>query len=334
MKSDPLIETVGLKKYFPLRRGWLGSPRGWVRAVDGVSLKIERGRTLGLVGETGSGKSTLGRLILRLLPADGGEVRFEGEDLLKWKGRRLKRIRQRMQIIFQDPYGSLNPRMKVGEIVAEGLKIFHRGGKKEIEERVAELLRRVGLSPAARDLYPHEFSGGQRQRIGIARAIALNPSFIVCDEPVSSLDVSVQAQVLNLLSDLQKELNLTYLFIAHDLSVVEQVCDRVAVMYRGRVVEEAPGPRLYQNPLHPYTILLLRSLPVPDPAVHSLPSWSAEEERGQAADGGGCSFAARCPRAEEICRRESPELREAAPGHRVACHRVDRRGIAPLEVSY
>lgn len=322
MKSDILIQTVDLKKYFPLRRGWLGGARSWVRAVDGVSLKIERGRTLGLVGETGSGKSTLGRLILRLLPADGGEVRFEGDDIRKWKGRRLKEMRQRMQIIFQDPYGSLNPRMKVGEIVAEGLKIFRRGGKKEIGERVVELLKRVGLSPDARDLYPHEFSGGQRQRIGIARAVALAPSFIVCDEPVSSLDVSIQAQVLNLLSDLQEELNLTYLFIAHDLSVVEHIADRVAVMYRGRVVEEAPASGLYQHPLHPYTALLLSSIPVPDPAVSSLPARSAAAPRREESPFRGCSFQGRCPRAEEICRRETPLLREVSPGYRVACHRV------------
>jgi len=265
--KEILVEIKDLRKSFPVQRGWLFRTVGQVNAVDGVSLAIEKGKTMALVGETGSGKTTLGRLVLRLLPADSGQVRFRGQDILSLPQSRLKRLRRDMQIIFQDPYGSLNPRMKVGDIIGEGLKIFRRGSRREIEERVAFLLETVGLPPAARGLYPHEFSGGQRQRIGIARAVALHPAFIVCDEPVSSLDVSIQAQILNLLADLQEKMGLTYLFIAHDLSVVEHISDRVAVMYRGRVVEEADRDRLYRSPLHPYTRTLIESIPVPDASI-------------------------------------------------------------------
>ena len=255
--NEVLIEARGLKKYFPVRRGVLRRTAGYLKAVDGVSLRIERGKTLGVVGETGSGKTTLGRLLLRLAPADGGEVIFRGRDLFRMGGRELKGVRREMQIIFQDPYGSLNPRMRVGEIVSEGLVNFRVGTRRERAARVRELLETVGLPPESAGLYPHEFSGGQRQRIGIARALALHPSFILCDEPVSSLDVSIQAQILNLLADLQERFSLAYLVIAHDLSVVEHISDRVAVMYRGRIFEEAASRDLYRRPAHPYTRALL-----------------------------------------------------------------------------
>ena len=317
--SGVLIEARDLKKYFPVRRGLWRRTAGYIRAVDGVSLQIERGKTLGVVGETGSGKSTLGRMLLRLLPADGGEVLFNGRDLLKMGGRELKAARRRMQIIFQDPYGSLNPRMRVGEIVSEGLVNFRVGTRREREARTARLLERVGLPPEAAALYPHEFSGGQRQRIGIARALALNPAFILCDEPVSSLDVSIQAQILNLLADLQEEFSLAYLIIAHDLSVVEHISDRVAVMYSGRIVEEASSRDLYREPAHPYTRALLASIPVPDPDAPP-PGAGADREiapEGEPAE--GCRFYPRCPRRRDRCRERPPELAEVAPGHLAAC---------------
>lgn len=314
-----LIEARGLKKYFPVRRGLLRRTAGYLKAVDGVSLRIERGKTLGVVGETGSGKTTLGRLLLRLLEADGGEVIFRGRDLFRMGGRELKLARRQMQIIFQDPYGSLNPRMRVGEIVAEGLVNFRVGTRREREVRVGELLETVGLSPESAALYPHEFSGGQRQRIGIARALALNPSFILCDEPVSSLDVSIQAQILNLLADLQEQFSLAYLIIAHDLSVVEHISDRVAVMYRGRIVEEAFRRDLYRQPAHPYTRALLASIPVPDPAAPPPGPAPAGEGTEEEECSSGCLFYPRCPRRENRCRSAVPALREIAPGHRAAC---------------
>ncbi len=317
--SDILIEARDLKKYFPVKRGVLRRTVGHIKAVDGVSLRVERGKTLGVVGETGSGKTTLGRLLLRLLPADGGEVRFAGKDIFSLGRKELKSLRRQMQIIFQDPYSSLNPRMRVREIIAEGLKNFRFGTKGEIEARVTELLEIVGLPPEAGRLYPHEFSGGQRQRIGIARAIALNPAFILCDEPVSSLDVSIQAQILNLLMDLQEQFGMAYLLIAHDLSVVEHISDRVAVMYLGRIVEEASSRDLYRNPVHPYTKVLMESIPVPDPAV---PSPGTGLETTQTVDQGaesGCLFYPRCPRRTARCRQGIPPLREIAPGHLVAC---------------
>ncbi len=318
-ENEVLLEARNLKKYFPVKRGILRRTAGYIRAVDGVSLRVERGRTLGVVGETGSGKTTLGRLLLRLLPADGGEVLFRGRDLLRMRGRELKEARKEMQIIFQDPYGSLNPRMRVGEIVAEGLINFRVGTRREREARVAGLLETVGLPPGAAALYPHEFSGGQRQRIGIARALALNPAFVLCDEPVSSLDVSIQAQILNLLADLQEQFSLAYLIIAHDLSVVEHISDRVAVMYSGRIVEEASSRDLYRRPVHPYTRALMASIPVPDP--DASPPGSAPVREGIEGDGlpAGCGFYPRCPRREDRCREETPALTGIAPGHRVAC---------------
>ncbi len=319
-RKEVLVSIKDLRKSFPVQKGWLFRTVGRLNAVDGVSLEIEKGTTTALVGETGSGKTTLGRLVLRLLPADSGQVWFQGVEILSLPPSRLKNLRQDMQVIFQDPYGSLNPRMRVGEIVGEGLRIFRRGSRAEIAEKVKELLAKVGLPPSARELYPHEFSGGQRQRIGIARAIALRPAFIVCDEPVSSLDVSIQAQILNLLSDLQEEMGLTYLFIAHDLSVVEHIADRVAVMYRGRVVEEAVRDRLYRQPLHPYTRVLIESIPVPDPAAR--PPSSARPAPDSEDSEAGCSFYSRCPIRVDRCREEAPALREVEGGHRAACWEV------------
>ena len=320
-KSDILVDIKNLKKYFPVHRGLLYRTVGNIRAVDGVSLTIERGETLGLVGETGSGKTTLGRAILRLITVDAGEVWFEGKNVLALRGKEMKALRREMQIIFQDPYGSLNPRMKAGDIIAEGLRIFRRGSKAEVKKRVTDLLETVGLDGEAGNLYPHEFSGGQRQRIGIARALALNPKFIVCDEPVSSLDVSIQAQILNLLDDLQSRFGLTYLFIAHDLSVVEHISERVAVMYLGKVVEEASNRELYQNPLHPYTRALLESIPVPDPAISPHPPREkSDADSRPGAFPSGCGFFPRCPVRRPECRETVPLLRDVSPGHRVACH--------------
>jgi len=320
-----LVEVKNLKKYFPVHSGILFQREvASVKAVDGVSFQIYEGETLGLVGESGCGKSTTGRTILQLYRATSGQVRFEGEDITPARGEKLRRMRRQMQMIFQDPYASLNPRMSVGRIVGEPLVVHNIGTKKERDERVAELLELVGLNPYFVRRYPHEFSGGQRQRIGLARALALNPRFIVADEPISALDVSIQAQVVNLLEDLQHTLGLTYLFIAHDLSMVRHLCDRVAVMYLGKLVELAESEELYNNPLHPYTQALLSAVPVPDPVV--------EEKRQRIILKGdvptplnppkGCNFNTRCPVSVDVCFDEDPDLVEVQPGHWVACHRV------------
>ena len=293
-----LLEVTGLKKYYPVRGGLIGDRSGEVvKAVDGVSFSISRGETFGLVGESGCGKSTTGRCILRLIEPTEGRVRFEGSDLQRLRGEELRRLRKRMQIIFQDPYSSLNPRMRVGEIIEEPLIIHRQGSRGARRDRVAELLRLVGLTPEHARRYPHEFSGGQRQRIGIARALALNPSFIVCDEPVSALDVSVQAQIVNLLQDLQQQLGLTYLFISHGLAVVEHISSRVGIMYRGRLVELASSSEIFNNPLHSYTRTLLSAIPVPDPDQRRLlpagrfeadaVAGSADDENGSPGDGTG-----------------------------------------------
>ena len=323
----PLLRVENLVKYFPITRSkWIlfNEQAGAVHAVDDVSFDVMPGETLGLVGESGCGKSTTGRTILQLHRPTSGHVYFEDKDLAVMKGEDLRKTRRRMQMIFQDPYASLNPRMTVGEIIGEGLIVHGLATRKESEDRAKELLKRVGLNPSYTNRYPHEFSGGQRQRIGVARALALQPSLIVCDEPISALDVSIQAQVVNLLEDLQKEFGLTYLFIAHDLSMIRHISTRVAVMYLGVIVELTGRNELYENPLHPYTQALLSAVPVPDPTV--------EEKRQRIILQGdvpspvnppsGCRFRTRCPLAVKICAEERPAFREVKPGHWVACHLV------------
>ncbi|HEY8313889.1 MAG TPA: dipeptide ABC transporter ATP-binding protein [Candidatus Baltobacteraceae bacterium] len=326
--SASLVQVNDLYKYFPIHAGLLSRHIGDVKAVDGVSFDIRKGETLGLVGESGSGKTTIGRMLLKLLAATSGEVIFEGRDILKLQRSEVRALRKDMQIIFQDPFASLNPRMTVGDIVGEPLRIHHIAQGKASEARVQELLKLVGLQPYHANRYPHEFSGGQRQRVGIARALAVDPKFIVCDEPVSALDVSIQAQVINLLEDLQHQLGLTYLFIAHDLSVVRHISTRVAVMYVGKIVEVADRDSMYLNPLHPYTQALLSAIPIPDPRV--------ERRRKRIVLTGdipspvnppsGCRFHTRCPVAFDRCTVEEPPLTEYAPGHRAACHWVEEHG--------
>ncbi len=327
--SNILVEVDDLKKHFPIMRGVFRRQVGAVKAVDGVSFNIYEGETLGLVGESGCGKSTTGRTILQLLEPTEGSVMFNGQELVGLSGNDLRKARRNMQMIFQDPYASLNPRMTVGSIVGEPLEIHNIGNGKERTERVQDLLRLVGLNPYFINRYPHEFSGGQRQRIGVARALATNPSFIVADEPVSALDVSIQAQVVNLLDDLKEDLGLTYLFIAHDLSMVRYISDRVAVMYLGRIVELTDKDELFLHPLHPYTQALLSAIPVPDPEKE------AERKRiilegdvpSPANPPSGCRFHPRCAYATEICREVDPEFRNLGTDtrpHQVACHHAEK----------
>ncbi len=328
MNGGALIEARELYKYFPIYAGLTSRHVADIRAVDGVSFTIQEGETLGLVGESGSGKTTVGRLLLRLLPPTKGNIFFEKQDVLAMRRGEIRRLRRSMQIIFQDPFASLNPRMTVGEIVGEPLRIHGIASGKEVDARVKELLQLVGLRPYHANRYPHEFSGGQRQRVGVARALAVNPKFIVCDEPVSALDVSIQAQVINLLEDLQARFRLTYLFIAHDLSVVRHISTRVAVMYVGKLVELADRDALYDNPLHPYTQALLSAIPIPDPVL--------EKRRKRVVLTGdipspvnppsGCRFHTRCPVAFARCSVEEPPLREYVPGHFAACHWVEEHG--------
>ena len=322
--AEPLLRVEKLTKHFPVKGGLFSREVDHVRAVDGVSLQIEAGETLGLVGESGCGKSTTGRCILRLIEPTSGEVWFEGRNVTAMGENELRLLRRDVQIIFQDPYASLNPRMTVGAIVGEALTI-HSLAKdaREYDDRVVELLETVGLHADHRRRYPHEFSGGQRQRIGIARALAVSPKLIVCDEPVSALDVSVQAQVINLLEDLQKKFNLTYLFVAHDLSVVEHISTRVAVMYLGRIVETASARELYTAPRHPYTEALLSAVPIPDPALKRKRMVLAGDVPNPIRPPSGCHFHPRCPRAFERCSREAPVPREVAQGHWAACHLND-----------
>jgi oligopeptide/dipeptide ABC transporter ATP-binding protein len=319
--GDPVLEIDALVKHFPIRAGLLRREVGSVRALDGVSLAVQAQETLGVVGESGCGKSTLGRSLLRLIEPTSGAVRFKGEDVTTAPNARLRELRKHLQMVFQDPYASLNPRLPVRDTVGEPL-IVHGTSKKEARARVVDLLEAVGLSPEHANRYPHEFSGGQRQRIGIARALALNPDVIVLDEPVSALDVSVQAQVINLLEDLQDELDLTYLFIAHDLSVVRHISDRIAVMYLGVVAELASSERLYQAPAHPYTHALLSAVPIADPDVErSRERIILEGDLPSPANPpSGCRFHTRCPIVEERCRTDVPELREIHSGQFVACH--------------
>ena len=322
MPDNPtaVLEVNGLKKYFPVRRGLLRRTVGHVHAVDDVSFTIGPAETVGLVGESGCGKTTVGRTILRLIEPTAGSIRLEGQELSGLSKAELRPLRQRMQIIFQDPFSSLNPRMRAGDIVAEPLKLHRDGGKRARRERVAELFERVGLRRAQMDNYPHQFSGGQRQRIGVARALALNPRLIVGDEPVSALDVSIQAQVINLLRDLQRDLKLSYLFISHNLAVVEHISHRIAVMYLGRIVEYTDKTTLFARPLHPYTEALLAAVPIPNPAIKRVRHVVQGDVPSPLRPPPGCHFHTRCPYAEARCRSEVPLLREVQPGHHVACH--------------
>ena len=324
--TAPLLEVKDLRMHFPVTEGILTRRKvGEVKAVDGVDFSVARGETLGLVGESGCGKTTTGRCILRLETPTSGEIRFDGVDIAKLERKELQSLRRRIQVIFQDPYSSLNPRMKVGEIIAEPMKVHGiQPDSARRAARVRELLSVCGLNARFADRYPHEMSGGQRQRVGIARALALNPDFIVCDEAVSALDVSIQAQVINLLEDLREQFGLTYLFIAHDLSVVRHLCQRVAVMYLGRIVELADSDTLFSNPQHPYTQALLAAVPVPDPTVEGQRSF--QPVKGEVPSPmnppPGCVFHPRCPMAVAACREERPRLRELRPGHFVACSEV------------
>jgi oligopeptide transport system ATP-binding protein len=325
--TQTLVEVKDLKMYFPITRGIVFQRRvGDIKAVDGISFTVRRGETLGLVGESGCGKSTTGRALLQLYRPTAGEVYFEGNDLTRMKGEQLRRMRRRMQMIFQDPYASLNPRMTVGNIIGEPFEVHSLLNPKERRQRVQELLEIVGLNPYFVNRYPHEFSGGQRQRIGVARALAVQPEFIVCDEPISALDVSIQAQIINLLEELQEQFSLTYLFIAHDLSVVRHISDRIAVMYLGKIVELAGRATLYENPLHPYTQALLSAVPIPDPAVEDqrkriiltgdVPSPAKPPE--------GCNFCTRCAVKLPMCDSVEPTWRNVGNDHWVACHKADR----------
>ncbi|MFZ1102393.1 MAG: dipeptide ABC transporter ATP-binding protein [Hyphomicrobiaceae bacterium] len=315
-----LLQVEGLKKYFPVRSGLLRRTVGHVHAVDDVSFTIGRGETLGLVGESGCGKTTVGRTILRLIEPTAGTLRLDGREITRLGKAELRPFRQQMQIIFQDPFSSLDPRMRAGAIVAEPLKVHGVGSKRARLERVAQLFERVGLRAAQMSNYPHQFSGGQRQRIGVARALALNPKLIIADEPVSALDVSIQAQVINLLMDLQRDLQLSYLFISHNLAVVEHISHRIAVMYLGRIVEHTDKVTLFTKPLHPYTEALLAAVPVPDPAIKRAKRVVQGDVPSPLTPPPGCHFHTRCPYAERRCSIETPALREVEPGHHVACH--------------
>jgi oligopeptide transport system ATP-binding protein len=327
MNPTPLLEVKGLRMHFPVTEGLVRRRVvGEVKAVDGIDFTVGRGETMGLVGESGCGKTTTGRCILRLEKPTGGQIIYDGADMSKVEGQALRNLRKRVQVVFQDPYSSLNPRMKIGSIIAEPMKVHGvEPDAKRRDARVKELLSVCGLSPRFADRYPHEMSGGQRQRVGIARALALNPEFIVCDEPVSALDVSIQAQVVNLLEDLREKFGLTYLFIAHDLSVVRHLCQRVAVMYLGHIVEQADADTLFDNPMHPYTQALLAAVPVPDPSVEQGRDFRPVkgEVPSPINPPSGCVFHPRCPMAVERCRNERPEPREIRPGHIVACSEVN-----------
>ena len=324
-EKTPLLEVRNLRKLFPGKSSFMKKDKAWIKAVDGVSFKLDAKETLGVVGESGCGKSTMGRSVLRLIEPTEGEILYKGKDFTKASGQELRKMRADMQIIFQDPYASLNPRMTVGEIIAEPLNIQKRyKTKEETRAHVLKVMEVVGLNTKYYNRYPHEFSGGQRQRISIARALSVQPEFVVCDEPISALDVSLQAQIVQMLQDLQEKYGLTYLFISHQLQVVQKICDEIGVLYLGNLMEIADADKLYSNPLHPYTKMLISSIPIPDPRVKTLDQ-IVTDTGVQSRSIGGCRFHNRCPWCEERCRQETPALRQVEPGHMVACHKYQEK---------
>ena len=320
--NSHILKVQGLKKHFPVQRGFFQNVIGWIKAVDGVDFEIGKGKTLGLVGESGCGKSTIGRLILRLVDPSEGGIAYKGQDITSLSQKEIKPLRKEMQIVFQDPFGSLNPRMTIGQSIEEGLRTLGIKGRSARLARVGELLEMVGIAPSAADRYPHEFSGGQRQRIGIARALSVEPSLIICDEPVSALDVSIQAQIINLLKRLQSRLELSYLFIAHDLNVVGYISDWVAVMYLGHIMEYAPAEELFDNPLHPYTLALFSAIPEPDPKARKTREALPGDVPSPFNPPPGCKFQGRCPLVEDRCRKQEIQFYEVGEGHRVRCWKV------------
>ncbi len=328
--NSTILQVEDLKKYFPIRRGFFQRVTSWVRAVENVSFMIKGGQTLGLVGESGCGKTTVARLILKLLEADEGKIIFDGQDITDLSEAEMKPLRKEIQIIFQDPYGSLNPRMTIGQSIADGLKIAGTDNRSEIQQRLEKLLKMVGMSPAGSDRFPHEFSGGQRQRIGIARALSVEPSLIICDEPVSALDVSIQAQIINLLKDLQEQLNLSYLFISHDLNVVGYLCDMVAVMYKGHIMEYSPADELFDHPIHPYTHLLLSAIPDSERSDISDMNTMGDEPANTLNPPDGCSFQDRCPLSEGRCKQDEMDFEKVGQDHLVRCWKVAQDGTYQL----